>query len=610
MRRLAVLAAITACAAALATAAPAPGSPLPAPRAAAAADTSRLVHYAAATWQSFTAMVDTSSGLPTDQLYADGTTDVQTSTTNIGAYMWSAVAANRLGILDHAALVRRLTATIGTLEHMERHEPDGQFYNWYDHRDGSKLTYWPPTGDPLDPILSSVDNAWLATGLRIVRGAVPELAARAGALYDSMDFGFYYVPSVNRILFNYSPSLGTGPCCYDTVVSESRIADYIGIAKGDLPMKEYYGRWRTFPDTCDYSFQETRPSGFYRTYAGVRVYDGSYPYNGTRITPSWGGSMFEALMPSLFVPEEQWGAASWRMNHPLTVDAQIDHGLNVAGYGAWGFSPSNTPEGGYGAYGVDAAGMDPNGMPSNEDATLVDRGFAGCPGRPAVPDPPRSAYTNGVVTPHAAFLALRYRPEQALADLARLQRIPGMYGRWGFRDSVNMTTLHPSGAYLSLDQGMIMASLGNALGDDVMRTAFAGADLRKVIRPVLGVEEFNTRPRGCTITGTSGPDILVGTPGPDVICGLGGDDVIKGGAGNDVLYGDAGNDRLVGDSGGDYLYGDGGDDTLVGGSGADVVAGGPGADQLTGSSGADHLDGEGGTDVCTGDAADDQPADC
>lgn len=610
MRRLVALAALTVFVAALATAAPAPGAPLPSARAAATYDTARLAGYAAATWRSFTAMVDTSSGLPTDQLYADGTTDVQTSTTNIGAYMWSAVAANRLGILGHAALVRRLTATIGTLERMERHEPDGQFYNWYDHRDGSKLTYWPPTGDPLDPILSSVDNAWLATGLRIVRGAVPELATRAGALYDSMDFGFYYVPSVNRILFNYSPAKGTGPCCYDTVVSESRIADYIGIAKGDLPSKEYYGRWRTFPDTCDYSFQETRPSGYYRTYAGVRVYDGSYPYNGTHITPSWGGSMFEALMPSLFVPEEQWGAASWRMNHPLTVDAQIDHGLNVAGYGAWGFSPSNTPEGGYGAYGVDAAGMDPNGMPSNEDATLVDHGFAGCPGRPAVADPPQGAYTNGVVTPHAAFLALRYRRAQALTDLARLQRIPDMYGRWGFLDSVNMTTLHPSGAYLSLDQGMIMAALGNALGDDVMRTAFAGADLRNAIRPVLAVEEFNTRPRGCTITGTNGPDVLVGTPGPDVICGLGGDDVVIGGGGNDVLYGDAGNDRLVGGSGGDYLYGDAGNDTLVGGSGADVLAGGPGADRLTGGSGRDHLDGEGGTDVCTGDAADDQPADC
>ena len=60
--------------------------------------------------------------------------------------------------------------------------------------------------------------------------------------------------------------------------------------------------------------------------------------------------------------------------------AQIHHGLEEAGYGYWGFSPSNTPEGGYSVYGVDAIGMDPGGNPSNEDSTLVDHGFAGCPG--------------------------------------------------------------------------------------------------------------------------------------------------------------------------------------------------------------------------------------
>jgi hypothetical protein len=573
-------------------------------------DTHRLQRYAAGTWRSFLHMVDTPSGLPTDQLFADGHTDVQTSTTNIGAYLWSAVAAERLGLLSHHRLVSRLTATIGTLEHMERHEPDGQFYNWYDHRDGTKLTTDPATGDARDPILSSVDNAWLATGLKIVRTAVPELSARAGAIYDSMDFGFYYRPDVNRILFNYSPAQGTGPCCYDTVVSESRIADYVGIAKGDLPRKEYYGRWRTFPATCDYSFQETRPSGFTRTYDGVSVYDGSYPYAGKRLTPSWGGSMFEALMPALFVPEERWGAGSWRENHPNTVDAQIDHGLRVAGYGVWGFSPSNTPEGGYGTYGVDAAGMDPGGMASNEDGTLVDHGFAGCPGRPAVPDPPQSAYTNGVVTPHAAFLALRYRPRAALADLARLEAKPHMYGRWGFRDSINVTTGRPSSAYLSLDQGMIMAALGNALGHDVIRRDFATADLRRAIRPVLGVEEFNTRPRGCTITGTSHADVLRGTRHADVICGLGGDDVILARGGNDVVYGDGGDDTVLGGRGADTLYGDGGRDRLLGGRGSDVLAGGPGADDLRGGVGRDHLDGQGGGGVCHGDAADDAPADC
>jgi len=486
----------------------------------------------------------------------------------------------------------------------------GQFYNWYDHRDGSKLTRWPPTGEPLDPILSSVDNGWLATGLRILEHRVSELSARARALYDSMDFGFYYVPEQNRILFHYSPAKGTGPCCYDTVVSESRIADYVGIAKGEIPGKAYYGRWRSFPDSCDWSWQETRPAGFDRSYDGVSVYEGSYPYGATRITPSWGGSMFEALMPDLFVPEERWGAGSWRMNHPFTVDAQIDHGLNVAKYGMWGFSPSNVPEGGYAGFGVDAAGMDPNGMPSNEDGTLVDRGFAGCEGRPAKPDPPASAYTNGVVTPHAAFLGLRYRRAEAIANLARIERIPGAYGRWGFVDSVNVGTGFPSPARLSLDQGMIMAALGNALGGDVLRNAFSGGDFARRVRPVLGVEEFNVQPRGCTITGTAGDDRLTGTAGDDVICALGGKDLILAGGGDDVLFGDAGDDRLEGGEGADTAYGGDGTDRLLGGDGEDVLAGGPGADRLEGGAGADHAEGGGGGDRCVSDAADDAPGGC
>ena len=51
------------------------------------ADRATLTRYAEHTWASFTAMVDTESGLPTDQLFDDGHTDVQTSTTNIGAYL-------------------------------------------------------------------------------------------------------------------------------------------------------------------------------------------------------------------------------------------------------------------------------------------------------------------------------------------------------------------------------------------------------------------------------------------------------------------------------------------------------------------------------------------
>jgi Putative glucoamylase/RTX calcium-binding nonapeptide repeat (4 copies)/Protein of unknown function (DUF3131) len=557
-----------------------------------------LKRYATDTWASFVAMVDPDSGLPTDKLHADGSRDVQTSTTNIGAYMWSTLVAERLGIIGHQEVVSRLTETVSTLERMERHGPSGQYYNWYDHRTGAKLTTWPPTGQPLTPILSSVDNGWLATGLHLVARGVPELAARAGALFDSMDFGLYYRPDVNRILFYYDPATGSGPCCYDTIVSESRIASYIGIANGQLPQREYFGAWRSFPDTCDWSWQETRPVGFTRTYFGRSVFDGAYPYAGMRVTPAWGGSMFEALMPTLFVPEDKWGGGSWRANHPLWVQAQINHGLREAGYGYWGFSPSNTPEGGYAAYGVDAIGMDPGGYPSNEDATLVDHGFAGCPGRDPKPDPPPSAYTNGVVTPHAAFLALRWAPEQTLANLARLEHDFRIYTTWGFRDSVNVQSGVVSDSYLSLDQGMIMAAIGNALAGDFLRSLFVTDAVERALRPPIGVEEFNSFPRGCTIEGTPGDDHLVGTPGDDVICGEGGDDVISGGGGNDVIYGDAGNDVISGGPGNDTIYGGTGDDNLSGDAGSDVISGGPGDDTLLGGTDADHLEGGTGRNGC------------
>ena len=557
-----------------------------------------LHRYAADTWASLVAMTDEGSGLPADTLRVDGARSVETSTTNIGAYLWSTVVAESLGLIDREEALARMDATIATLERMERHAQSGQYFNWYDHRTGEKLSVWPATGDELTPILSSVDNGWLATGLQVVRGAVPELADRAAALYDSMDFGFYYRADENRILFHVAPSTGEAPCCYDTIVSESRIASYVGMAKGEIPRRHYYGPWRTFPDSCDYSWQETRPYGETNEYFGESVFDGAYPYHGTLVVPGWGGSAFEDLMPALFVPEERWGPGSWRMNHPLTVRVQRHHGLEVAGYGYWGFSPANIPEGGYSEYGVDAIGMNPTGYPSNRDNTLVDPGFPGCPEREPQPAPPPSAFTNGVVTPHAAFLGLRYAPRAVLRNLAALERDFDIYSEWGFRDSVNVDTGVVSDFYLALDQGIIMAAVGNDLTDDLLRRSFVTPAMRRVLRPVVGVEEFGVRPRGCTITGSEGPDVLFGTSGRDVICAGGGGDLVWGGAGDDVVFGDAGRDLVVGGAGDDTLYGGGAGDWLLGDAGDDVLAGAAGDDLLLGGVGVDHGEGGAGEDRC------------
>ena len=67
--------------------------------------------------------------------------------------------------------------------------------------------------------------------------------------------------------------------------------------------------------------------------------------------------------------------------------------------------------------------------------------------------------------------------------------------------------------------------------------------------------------QACTITGTSGPDILFGTPGRDVICGLGGNDKLQGDDGNDAVYGGPGRDTI-------WAW-DGFADRLNGGTGLD-----------------------------------------
>jgi hypothetical protein len=199
--------------------------------------------------------------------------------------------------------------------------------------------------------------------------------------------------------------------------------------------------------------------------------------------------MFEALMVPLFVPEEKWGPRSWAVNHPLYVRAQIEHGLQQAGYGYWGFSPSSDPAGGYREYGVDELGLDGAGYTSDEERTTDDQPYAGCPGREGSPAP--TSYGDGVVTPHASFLALRYAPDAAVANLAKLRANFDAYGKGGFYDAVAVRSGRVAKRYLSLDQGMEMAALGNALADDDMRRYVSRGAMEQKLRPLMEMEQFS-----------------------------------------------------------------------------------------------------------------------
>jgi len=464
-----------------------------------------LGQYAADTWRSMAAMADPRTGLVADNIGGDldpGDRAAYTSPTNIGAYLWSAVAAREIGLITAREARQRIARTLRTLPTLEIHEPSGMYYNWYDPATGAKLTTWPADGSRVYPFLSSVDNGWLATGLQIVIDQVPSLAEAAHTVLDRMDFGYYYDPAANQIrggfwvepppgcsiAGNYRGGAEVYYTChhYGAFNTEPRMASYLGIAAGQIPAKHYFGTWRTFPPTCDWSWSEQQGVGETRSYLGVEVFEGAYRYRGMRLVPSWGGSMFEALMVPLFVPEERWGKRSWALNHPTYVRAQIEHGMAEAGYGYWGFSPSNNPAGGYREYGVDPIGMEPNGYASDQERTYVDYGYGEC--RPPQPEP--TSYGRGVVTPHASFLALRYAPEASLANLANLRQDFDSYGPGGFYDAIDVTTGEVSRRYLSLDQGMVMAALGNALAGDVLRAPFASGAMAARVAPLMRMEEF------------------------------------------------------------------------------------------------------------------------
>jgi len=475
-------------------------------------DRDTVRRWAADTWTSLVAMTDPATGLAADNIpesLAAGDRSGYTSPTNIGGYMWSAVVARELGIISRKECTHRLERTLRTLVRMPHHTPSGMYYNWYDEASGEVLTSWPGTGDRIHPFLSSVDNGWLGAALMVVRTADRRIGWLADMVFSRMRWdmfynadhprpgglmhgGFYDAPPPAGSSTFTGNHIGVGPDVwytnhhYDTTVSETRITSYLGIATGQVPGRHYYATWRTFPSSDDWSWQESKPVGFDRTYLGVEVYEGAYTYRGMNIVPGWGGSMFEELMPDVFVPEAQWAPWSWGRNHPLHVRAQREHGLREAGYGYWGFSPASDPFGGYREYGVDALGLNPEGYFSDVERTNYDAGFGTVrPGTNSTPD-----YGDGVVTPHAAFLAMQHEPAAAYANLLRIERELGAYGDGGFFDAVAVGSGTIARRYLSLDQAMVMGAIGNVLAKDVIRRAFATWQVEKVLRPVIGREMF------------------------------------------------------------------------------------------------------------------------
>jgi hypothetical protein len=435
------------------------------------ADRAILGGYARDTWRSFDALAQP-SGLPSDMLTktADGWATVNyTSPSDIAAYLWSTLAAEDLKIIGREEATRRMGRTLEAVAKLERSH--GFFYNWYDPRDGSTLKAW-PGGGPVRPFLSTVDNGWLAAALMMVRNSRPQFQAVADELLGPMNFGFFYDPydatnpGVHPGLLRggfYADDNTFAGFHYGMLNTEARIASYVGIARGNLPRDHYFRMSRARPPDGDSRVSTGR--GEVREYEGVPVDEGFRTYRGLRVVPSWDGSMFEALMVCLFVPEADWAPQGWGINHALYVRASIEHATQDGRLPAWGASPSSIPGGGYRVYGVTPLSVD---------------------GRKA------GSAGDSVMTPHASFLALPFAPREALDNIEVLAGRFKAYGSLGFLDSVDVANGKLAECELAIDQGMIMASVANVLGDYSIRRAFSDGMVAEVIRPLIAPERFGS----------------------------------------------------------------------------------------------------------------------
>ncbi|HXQ23679.1 MAG TPA: glucoamylase family protein [Candidatus Acidoferrales bacterium] len=407
------------------------------------------------TWRGLDMLTDRENGLPVDNVrvrnrsvaVADAHVGDYTSGTNIGLHLIAIIAARDLGFIAETEAVAKIRTLLDTVEHLETFR--GFPFNFYDTTSLERTSNF----------VSFVDASWLTAGLMVVRTAFPELSARCTTSIAQKDFRFFYDPAKRQISHGYYVKPGVrSPYDYGMLYTEARLGSLIAIGKGDVPEASWFEMARTFPGECSGQTQtptHTRAT----TVRGHTFSAGYYEWSGLRYVPSWGGSMFEALMPTLLLDEPQYAPKSLGANDRIQATVQRRYALEALGYTVWGISPCASPVAdGYGEYGVKVLGA---------------RG-----------------YDAGAVTPHAAALALSVAPAAALANLRAMAQLYDIYGEYGFYDAVDPRSGTVAYKYLTLDQSMLFIALANYLNDHCIQKRFAADPIMQKVLPIISDEDF------------------------------------------------------------------------------------------------------------------------
>ncbi|HET9317996.1 MAG TPA: glucoamylase family protein, partial [Vicinamibacteria bacterium] len=408
-------------------------------------DRAFLMDVARKTWAYFDELGSspTDFHLPPDNLQEDPGPMVahRTSPTNIGLALVSTLAAHDFGFLDTPGLVARLTASLDSIESLERYR--GHLLNWYDTT----------TQAPLHPrYVSTVDSGnlagsllCLAQGLRqladaadgVEQPALRGLAERADALLDAMDFRFLYDTQRKLFAIGFRLADADGPArldpsYYDLLASEARLASFIAIAKGDVSSSHWFALGRPVTSV-----------------------------DGVPTLLSWSATAFEYLMPLLFMKRYPETLLDRTCLMAVRRMRRYGESLGVP----WGISES--------AYAV-----------TDRQGNYQYKAF-GVPGLGLK----RGLADDLVVAPYATALAALVDPEEAVENMYRLRRA-GLCGRYGFYEAIDYTRRARADseteegavapvrggqivkAYLAHHQGMTLLSLANLLHEDVMVKRF------------------------------------------------------------------------------------------------------------------------------------------
>jgi len=404
-----------------------------------------LLALARDTWRFFERCIGPEDNhLPPDnlQMVPEPTIAHRTSPTNIGLYLLAVACAREFGWIGTDELLRRLGATLDTIERLPKHE--GHLYNWYETR---TLEVLPP------PYVSTVDSGNFAGLLLAVAQACLELArrpdhslaqqhtlletaARCRALFAAMDFRGLYDPRRHLFHIGLRPQeKALDASHYDLLASESRLTSLLAVAKGDVPRRHWQALGRPF--------------------LSVGVLPG---------LKSWSGSMFEYLMPALLMPEPAHGLLHEACRAAVQEQRDFAHAEGLP----WGISES--------AYFAQDHSLAFQYSPFGAPRLALRR------------TPP----ADRVVAPYATAMALLFDAPAASANLRRLERL-GARGEFGFYEAVDFTSLRqPEGqafslveAYMAHHQGMSLAALCNLLCDDAPRRWFGSDALVSAHRALL-----------------------------------------------------------------------------------------------------------------------------